>query len=155
MAVGCSSMTAPRLSSSVSEVGSGGWLLNMKPKRPSVVGLWTTKSIPRSSAPWGGVGASSSAAAVGTPGGVIPAAVAAVPSEAAADTFKKPRRLMPRAWSSDITISPEVGLLFPVLHAQTGYILNSRVGRELSSSCKQYHEFVDPYSVGLFGSNRR
>ena len=37
----------------------------MNPKRPSVVGLLTTRSMPRNSAPWGGVGGSSAAAAVG------------------------------------------------------------------------------------------
>ena len=40
-----SSMVLPRLPSSVSEAGCGGWLLNMNPKRPSVVGLLTTRSI--------------------------------------------------------------------------------------------------------------
>jgi hypothetical protein len=108
LAAGCSSMAAPRLSSSVSDAGSGGWLLNMNPKRPSVVGLLTTRSMPRNSAPWGGVGGSSAAAAVGTdsPAGVIPAAVAAVPSEAAAVPFRKRRRLKPRARFSDI-FSPD------------------------------------------------
>ena len=70
-------MVSPRLSSSVSEAGCGGWLLNMNPKRPSVVGLSMTRSMPRSSAPWGGVGGSSAAAA-----GAIQAPLTAVPSEA-------------------------------------------------------------------------
>ena len=48
----------------------------MNPKRPSVVGLWVTRSMPRNSAPWGGMGGSSAAAA-----GAIQAALIADPSE--------------------------------------------------------------------------
>ena len=44
----------------VSEAACGGWFLNMNPKRPSVVGLWVTRSIPRNSAPWGGIAGSGS-----------------------------------------------------------------------------------------------
>ncbi len=95
--IGFSSMVAPRLAEQRHPTaGCGGWLLNMNPKRPSVVGLLTTRSMPRSSAPWGGVGGSSSATALGSPPGVSPAAVAAVPSPTAAVPLMKPRRLIPR-----------------------------------------------------------
>ena len=103
----------------VPEAACGGWFLNMNPKRPSVVGLWVARSMPRSSAPWGGMGAGSAAAA-----GAIQAALTAVPSEAAAAVpsetaavpFRKRRRLKPRARFSDIA-SPDssVDLLFPIL----------------------------------------
>ena len=104
--IGFSSINLPKLPSIVSEAGCGGWFLNMNPKRPSVVGLWVTRSMPRSSAPWGGIGASSSAAAVGSPARVRPAAVAAVPSEAAAVVFRKRRRSNSRALFSPITNPP-------------------------------------------------
>ena len=74
------------VSQQASEARCGGWFLNMNPKRPSVVGLWVTRSIPRSSAPCGGMGAGSAAAA-----GAIQGALTAVPSEAR----PLPRRLSP------------------------------------------------------------
>ena len=133
VASGCSSMVAPRRSSSSFEAGCGGWLLNMNPKRPSVVGLLVTRSIPRSSAPWGGMGAGSAAAA-GAIQGPLTAdpseALAAVPSETAAVPFRKRRRLKPRARFSDI-FSPDssVGLVFPswrkAKHSESGAGLSS------------------------------
>ena len=109
LAAGCSSMVTPRRSSSVSDAGCGGWLLNMNPKRPSVVGLLVTRSMPRSSAPWGGMGASSAAAAgaIHGPLTAVPSeAVAAVPSETAAVVFRKRRRSNARALFSPITNPP-------------------------------------------------
>ena len=109
---GCSSMTRPRSLSSTSEAACGGWFLNMNPKRPSVVGLWVARSMPRSSAPWGGMGAGSAAAAGAIQGPLtaVPSeAVAAVPSETAAVPFRKRRRLKPRARFSDIFLPRFVG----------------------------------------------
>ena len=92
------------------EAGSGGWLLNMKPKRPSVVGLWMTRSMPRNSAPWGGVGGSSAAAAGAIQAALtaVPSEVAptAVPSETAAVPFRKLRRLKSSARFSPIAFPP-------------------------------------------------
>ena len=94
---GCSSMVAPRrLSSVIRGRPSGGWLLNMNPKRPSVVGLWTTRSMPRNSAPWGGVGGSSAAAA-----GAIHAALTAVPARWRRPLFPARRRLFPSESGDD------------------------------------------------------
>ena len=92
------------------QAGSGGWLLNMKPKRPSVVGLWVTRSMPRNSAPWGGVGGSSAAAAGAIQAALtaVPSEVAptAVPSETAAVPFRKLRRLKSSARFSPIAFPP-------------------------------------------------
>ena len=92
---GCSSMVLPRADNRSSEAVCGGWFLNMYPNRPSEVGLSSTSSRPRSSAPCGSIDTSAIGSAAA---GVIPTAVAAVPSEAAAVPCRKRRRLIAPAF---------------------------------------------------------
>src|SRR5215212_6547461 len=73
----------------------------MYPKRPSEVGLSSTRSRPRSSAPCGSIDTSAIGSAAAGP---IPTTVAAVPSEAAAVPCRKRRRLMPRPSLSSISL---------------------------------------------------
>src|SRR5688572_11817738 len=82
----------------------------MYPKRPSEVGLSSTSSRPRSSAPCGSMDTSAIGSAAA---GVIPTAVAAVPSEAAAVPCRKRRRLIARASRSPIDYpDPSVALVY-------------------------------------------
>ena len=87
----------------VLEAACGGWFLNMYPKRPSEVGLSSTSSRPRSSAPCGSIDTSAIGSAAAGP---IPTAVAAVPSEAAAVPCRKRRRLIPRVSLAAINYPP-------------------------------------------------